>query len=294
MEIVSNFNMPHFLEEEIKKFVRTNPLNRITTMENSFYMFDDPLIGFADGDDAIFTKYKTIIGEFHLTPREAIELSKTSAKSITTPISVVSWILPFTKEFRESSYDSGKIPSQTWAVGTASARTLLFSLQEHMVKLVTNMGYVAVAPQIEPYWEEVLINHKYCSNWSDKHMAYAAGLGTFSLTGGLISERGISIHVGSLVTNLMLPASPRTSESLYANCLFYRTGKCKLCAKRCPVGAITEKGIDDEKCYNYLLYGMQPLADKYDIDHTECGMCSIRVPCESRNPAKKIRTAPKQ
>ena len=38
-------------------------------------MFEKPLVGYAFGDDAIFTQYKTLIGLNHLTPREALALS---------------------------------------------------------------------------------------------------------------------------------------------------------------------------------------------------------------------------
>ncbi|MBI5117816.1 hypothetical protein HZA56_15180, partial [Candidatus Poribacteria bacterium] len=56
------------LEKEIKRFVAENEANRFTMIDNS-PMFDEPLIGFADGDDEIFDTYKEVVGDFHWKPR---------------------------------------------------------------------------------------------------------------------------------------------------------------------------------------------------------------------------------
>ena len=47
-----------FLEEFIKTLVRSSPLNRLDAFDGT-HIFDDPLIGFADGDDPLFEEYKT-------------------------------------------------------------------------------------------------------------------------------------------------------------------------------------------------------------------------------------------
>ena len=46
-----------FIEQEIKKFVRTSPDNRLQFLDD-YVMWDEPLVHFADGDDPIFTEYK--------------------------------------------------------------------------------------------------------------------------------------------------------------------------------------------------------------------------------------------
>jgi len=40
------------------------------------------------------------------------------------------------------------------------------------------------------------------SNWSERHIAYAAGMGTFSLNDAFITEKGIAIKLLSVVTEL--------------------------------------------------------------------------------------------
>ncbi len=64
-------NPAQFVEQEIKEFVHTSPDNRLSFI-NDYIMWDEPLVSFADGDDPIFTEYKTIISSEHLTPREAL------------------------------------------------------------------------------------------------------------------------------------------------------------------------------------------------------------------------------
>jgi len=292
--------MAQFIEEEIKAFVRTSPLNHMPIMDNHI-IYDEPLVGFADGDDPIFTEYKTIIAPAHLTPREA--LAKTYNKSpedMPAHLSVISWILPITSRVRKSNHRPTVTPSRLWtSVEYYGEYIFLEAMQEHVVEFLIKRGYLAVAPAMEPYftdtmmelkmmgeeWDIVRIKEKGLSNWSEKHIAYAAGLGTLSFSGNFISERGVAITIGSVVTSLVLPASRRIAENPYANCLLYATGKCKACAVRCPVVAITENGHDDIKCANHF-FELRYLEKKYNIERAGCGMCMTKVPCEFRNPMK--------
>ena len=274
-----------FIEEEIKAFVLTSPLNHMPIMDNHI-IYDEPLVGFADGDDPIFTEYKTIIAPTHLTPREA--LAKTYNKSpedMPAHLSVISWILPITSSIRESQRRHTATPSRLWGSLEWYGENFFEAMQEHVAEFLTKMGYLAVAPFREPYFEEDWSREKVSSNWSEKHIAYAAGLGTFSFSGNFISERGVAISCGSVVTSLVLPASPRIAENPYSNCLFYATGTCKACADRCPVGAITDSGHDDRKCANRI-HAIRYLEKKYNAGRVGCGMCMTKVPCEYRNPMK--------
>ena len=55
----------------IKTFVAESPLNRLKDIDGS-PMWEEPLVGFADGDDPLYTLYKTVVGDFHLTPRAVL------------------------------------------------------------------------------------------------------------------------------------------------------------------------------------------------------------------------------
>ena len=116
-------------------------------------------------------------------------------------------------------------------------------------------------------------------------MQYAAGQGTFSLTDGFITPKGMAMRCGSVVVNLGLEPSPRAYSNYVENCLFYRSGTCDKCIRRCPAGAIAEAGHDKAKCYQYYHHaGMGPLREKYQVEITGCGLCQTGVPCEAMIP----------
>ena len=282
--------MAQFIEREIKAFVRTSPLNRMPASND--FIFDEPLVQFADGDDPLFAEYKTIIDSTHLTPREALAKAyNKSPKDVAERLSVISWVMPFTEKTRKSNRRQTDIPSRYWILSRNYGEKFNDALREHVVKLLTGMGYLTVAPVLQPYFKKEYANFKnkgYFSTWSERHIAYAAGLGTFSLSDGLITERGIAHRCGSAVASLMLPASPRTARDLHSNCLFYANGKCGACIKRCPAGAITEKGHDKLKCRDNMQSKIPTLIAKYNLDTEACGLCQTKVPCEDRNPVKKV------
>ncbi|MFQ5996272.1 MAG: epoxyqueuosine reductase [Dehalococcoidales bacterium] len=280
--------MARFIEEEIKKFTRTSPQNRMPESDNDF-IFDEPLVQFADGDDPIFPEYKSIIAPGHFTPREA--LAKTYHKSLEdlpAQLSVISWILPITKKTRESNRPQTKAPSRVWSYTRWYGEKFNEALREHTVELLTEKGCLAVAPALQPYFKTETNKKGRYSNWSERHIAYAAGLGTFSLSDGFITERGIAHRCGSVVTDLELPISPRTAKSPYSNCPFYVNRKCRACIPRCPAGAITESGHDKIKCNDYLFSELGYLVKEYKVEVVGCGLCQTKVPCEFRNPAKKL------
>ncbi|MFQ6122662.1 MAG: epoxyqueuosine reductase [Dehalococcoidales bacterium] len=276
-----------FIEKEIKAFARASPLNRMPLSDN--FIFDEPLVQFADGDDPIFLQYKTIIDSSHLTPREA--LAKTynqSPEDIPPQLSVISWILPITSKTRESNRRQITTPSRFWSYTRWYGEKFNDALRKHVVKFLTEIGYLAVAPVVEPYFKRMTNEKGNYSNWSERHIAYAAGLGTFSLSDGFITECGIAHRCGSVVTNLVLPARPRIAKNPYSNCLFYVNRKCRACIARCPAGAITESGHDKLRCKEYMDSEIGYLREEYNVRVTGCGLCQTKVPCEFRNPAKKL------
>jgi epoxyqueuosine reductase len=117
-------------------------------------------------------------------------------------------------------------------------------------------------------------------------VAYAAGVGTFGLSDGLITEAGIAEAVGSIVVNLPFSSLERQSD-IHANCLYYQKGTCKACIKRCPVRAISEKGHDKDKCAKFAFSQTLLNKERYGLDIYSCGLCMTGVPCSLRNPMKK-------
>ena len=281
------------VEQEIRAFVRTSPANRLSFL-NDYIMFDEPLVQFADSDDPIFMEYKTIIASTHLTPREALaQAHNKNPEDMPERLSVISWILPITEETRKSNRKETRAPSRLWSHTRWYGEQFNDALRRHVVEVLTEAGYLAVAPMLQPYYKRLKSEKGPYSNWSERHIAYAAGLGTFSLSDGFITERGIAHRCGSVVTDLVLPASPRTVENHYSNCLFYFDASCDSCIVRCPAEAITEEGHDKVRCQTYLRdelgYKLGPEGYDNEASNAGCGLCQVKVPCESRVPTKKTK-----
>jgi len=286
-------NPAQFIEEEIKEFTRTSPLNRLAFI-NDYIIWDEPLVKFADGDDPIFTEYKTIIAPTHFTPREVLaKACSKSPKDMPAHLSVISWILPAVEETRKSNRAETLVPSRLWSHTRWYGEKFNGALRAHVVELLTEMGYLAVVPILQPYFKRYTNEKGPYSNWSERHIAYAAGQGTFSLSDGLITERGIAHRCSNVVTSLIIPASPRTATNPYSNCLFYVGVNCKACIKRCPAGAISEKGHEKIKCQAHLSNIGYSASKEYDNDTSVagCGLCQTKVPCEYQNPTKKLKRA---
>lgn len=282
-----------FLENAIKEYVATSPGNRLTSF-NSTPIFDEPLVGFADGDDAIFQDYKAIIGDFHLTPREALarHLRGKEGGSAKEPprVSVISWVLPSTQETRLSLRRESVVPSLRWNHTRWHGQDFIYEMASYVASLLEELGHQAIAPERASFYETRELSNGLASNWSQRHIAYAAGLGTFSLSDGFITPRGIAMRCSSVVCDLTLPPSPRGYRNHLANCLFYREGSCRRCIERCPADAITEEGHDKKKCADFL-FREQPAILKelgreegYIGDYLGCGLCQTKVPCEARIP----------
>jgi len=291
-------NPKFFLEQAIREFVRTSPANRLGAFGNA-PIFDEPLIGYADGDDPIFTDFQQTVREGHFMPREALATRVSdggggASAPILPDISVISFVLPINGATRKSNAKEKQGPSLRWNHTRWQGQEFITLLTQYLVRQVEDQGAWAVAPDLTPAFAIARLPGSLASNWSQRHIAYAAGLGTFSLSDGFITPRGMAMRCGSVVTSLKLTPSPRPYAHHLANCLHYATGKCGVCIGRCPGGAISEKGHDRFKCLDILFNVQKPWIEGahgpgYLGQYAGCGLCQTGVPCESRIPDPKGR-----
>jgi epoxyqueuosine reductase QueG len=90
------------------------------------------------------------------------------------------------------------------------------------------------------------LHGRWTSNWSERHIAYACGLGTFGLSRGIITKRGM----------------------------------CGVCIERCPAQAISYEGkMNQALCGDFLDKVRNKTSPRYG-----CGKCQVAVPCESAIP----------
>jgi len=275
----------NFIRDFIAALVRESPENRFAGIDGS-PIFGEPLVGFTRGDAPLFAEYKKIIGPFHLTPQEVLE-QNTERPWRWEGLSVICWVLPIVPDTRKSNAARRKYPSMKWAHTRAFGEEFNNKVRREVAGLLNRLGYPAVAPVLTPSFRMLERPEGLTSTWSERHALYAAGLGTFSLSDGFITPRGIAHRCGTVIAAVDLPSTGEVYPHHLANCLFFKDGSCGVCVRRCPCGAITEKGHDKVRCRQYLLETRAALASAYKVTgEVGCGLCQTRVPCESRIPLK--------
>ena len=172
-------------------------------------LYDLPLIGFADAGDELFRKYKQpeIIGTNFLTPVEWLPTANT----------VVSFFLPFTEEVRSSNRTDRMEPSPEWLYGRIEGQTFITQFMTGVRQWLEERGIDTCVPSqderfgisFETTSTEGEADFHADSSWSERHAAYACGLGTFGLSRGLISEKGIAGRYASLIVSEVWQATER-------------------------------------------------------------------------------------
>jgi epoxyqueuosine reductase QueG len=269
--------MPESLVAEVARFVRESPAGRHP--DGGAPYFDAPLVGVARADDPLFERYRDpgVIGPFHRTPREIVPGAA----------SVVVWVLPIILPTRRSNRERRDQPSLAWARTRSFGEQLNVALRRHMVAWLGERGHAAAAPFLAADWRQLDdTSVGIASTWSERHAAYAAGLGTFSLSDGFITEKGVAHRLGSVVTTAVLPPTSADRPAPMAHCLFF-DGRCSACIGRCPAGAISPRGHDKARCSAFLESLKPVLAPRWGTPNPGCGLCQVGVPCEARIPPRR-------
>jgi epoxyqueuosine reductase len=287
-----------FLEKAIKEYIRTTPLNHLTAFNNS-PIVDEPVVAFADGDDPVFQDLKKVIGEFHLTPREVMEKYIAGKRwqfgvpSSIDKIGVVSWALPLNLEVRRGERTSPLGGSPRYNHSRWIGIKLYENLEQYVAALLEILRCNAVAPTQSRFFEiKNLPDGSLAANWSERHVAYACGLGTFGLNGLMITSRGCAVYLSSVVCDRAFTPTPRAASHV-ANCPFYRDGSCGLCIEHCIGSAISKEGRSNVACLKNLRDEQTGKVRSLGLDKDlvgfapSCGKCSTALPCEDRIPPLK-------
>jgi len=202
-------------------------------------------------------------------------------------LSIISWILPQTESIKAELRIRKEYPSEKWVRARLYGGEFIDELCKYVADTLTKSGYPAVAPSISKMYNGLAsLNGKYglSSQWSDRHAAYASGLGTFGLCDGLITPKGKSMRCASVIAKIKLPPSPRPYRDHHAYCLFYAKGSCGLCMDRCPAGAVTKSGLNKITCRQQCIATTVYARKQFGLNCYGCGFCQTGVPCESQIP----------
>ncbi len=265
-----------YLTQEINEFVQGSSNNWISMRGAlspscaALKMFDEPLIAVASAQDPLFERLREpdAVGSDMRMPTDWLP----------NACSVVSYFLPMSERVRLSNY-GGRPASPEWFHARIEGQFFIMKLGEHITRVMRAKGVDVICPACHPDMNATFFDDDpsaaYRSNWSERHVAYVCGLGTFSLTRGIITEKGAAGRLGSVIVSAPLPITERPYSDLYEYCI-----KCGACIKRCPVGAISlESGKD-----NYLCHGEMQESKKIFPGYVGCGKCQVDVPCEHARP----------
>jgi ferredoxin len=274
-----------WVRECVEEFVARAPENTLG-YETPERVFDRPLVGFAAGDDPLWEQFRGHIGDFYLTPVDLHRAAFADAGASPGELTVVSWILPSTAATRREQAGESRRPSERWARTRHHGEIFNVALRRHVVEALAQRGIEAVAPLLSPAWSRSDQGpYAPCSNWSERHAAYAAGLGTFGLCDGLITPVGKAHRTGSVVARVRIAPTPRPYRDRHEYCLHFTHGTCGKCIPRCPVKALSPQGHDKRLCMEYTERAMNRfLKDAYGIDNYACGLCQCGVPCADHAP----------
>ena len=272
------------LHEEAALFLDENPCNRMGAAWGDERIWLAPLFGAARGEDPLFETFKDKVDERHWLPTEAFAAGGCQAAA--EELSVVSWILPHNPTTKKDNASRTELTSERWARSRIFGEGANMALRDHLVAFLRSAGYEAVAPMRLKGWTELKSErYVFVSNWSERHAAYACGLGTFGLCDGLITPVGKAVRIGSLVLRARLKPTPRPYVRYDEYCPFKTKKSCGACIKRCPAGALSPQGHDKVKCSAYLGEKTAPYVNEhYGFKGYGCGLCQTGVPCASGMP----------
>ena len=241
-------------------------------------LYDDPIVKIGSADDELWEELKApeAIGHLFRTPKEWMAQAKC----------VVSYFAPFSDYVVEGNCADAVDVGNGWLYARVEGQQMLTEINHFLERWFESQGVKALSPYASDQFRYVFeagscdqIEDKslsFTSNWSERHVAYVCGMGTFGLSKGLITERGVAGRFGSVIVDACLPITPRSYRDIYEYCTM-----CGACM-RCPGGAITlEGGKSHIACSSYVNKMRELYAPRFG-----CGKCQVKVPCQRGIPKK--------
>lgn len=323
-DIAMNAEVSRFLED----LFDSSELNRLPPEYGGHRIFEKPTIGVAAGDDPIIDRFKAVVAPAHLTPAEMWSKSASAkrkgrdehpfgrpmpdAGACTDPaelsarLKVLSIVFPYTRSILK---DGSRSLRRTQLAGLALNWAHVFHTEvyEKTARFFVERGHRIMVPQQSRFYSVLLrLSHPHVvSAWSERHYAFAAGLGTFGLAEHLITEHGCNVRLASFLTDAPLEITPRVSDDPFANCLYYARGTCAKCVARCPGRALTRGSHNKLLCElvrqkesarvgKELAPFLKPIRRSFMYVPVEehpigCAICQYDVPCMDRNPVAAHR-----
>jgi epoxyqueuosine reductase QueG len=289
MELGENMDkirdLSKLIENNIKSYINNSSNNSLGDKFNE-KAISEPLVGFSKGSDPYYEKFKVDIGDFYWTPLEAFKKVYPEIEVTASELTVICWVMPYAENVKNDHNKDICYPAERLVRARINGEKVNLELGKYLKELLINCGYEALIPSRSPSWK-VEKSEKYvvAANWSEKHAAFVSGLGTFGLSGALITKAGIAVRLASVIAKIPLQETKREYTKYNEYCLFYSKGVCKKCIERCPSKSISEKGHNKIRCKEHINKVVSNyMKEHYDTSVSPCGLCQTRVPCQSSIP----------
>jgi len=235
--------------------------------------FRHPIFSVGRADDPGFTVIKrpAVVGEHHFLPEDWLPGAR----------SVISVFLPYERATVEANKRDPIEPPLEWVCTRVDGQRFLLALGARIRDALIADGYRAVTPHVE---DRFIINTggdpapgtehvpRFSSNWSERHVAFVTGLGTFGLSTNFISKVGCAGRLVSVVTDWDVEPDIKDTDDWLGYC-----NRCGECIRNCQgqVYYSDKYGKDHKKCGEFARFAAKKHAPRYG-----CGKCQTAIPCE--------------
>lgn len=251
---------------------RVQPQDAIEPRLVGMRLFEAPLMAFGNADDPLFAQMQRpqAVGPHFMLPHEWLPQART----------VISCFFPFTEQVKASMRKPAVLPTPEWLHARIEGQEFLNTFARWLRAQLEKTGSQSLVPAQDERFHvgsPLPGGTRFTSNWSERHVGFACGLGTFGICAGLITAKGMAGRLCSVVTEATFEPDVRAYQGVYEYCI-----RCGACVRRCPVGAVTlENGKSHPPCSAWLHEMQKRFAPRYG-----CGFCQTGVPCESRIPVR--------
>jgi epoxyqueuosine reductase QueG len=246
------------IESTIIDYEKNNRLNK---------MWKEPIIEIISANNEKLKILKKSVSLEHFMPYNILPDAK----------SIICFFIPFQENIVKSNI-KGTMASEEWAKAYIKTNDLIKTINDNIEILMGKNGYKAGKISATTHNFDV---KKIISNWSHRHIAYIAGIGTFGVNNMLITKNGCCGRFGSIIINYELNKYKQVNE-IKEKCLNKLNGTCGVCRKKCAVNAYENGIFNRHRCYEQCLENA-----KYHekIGYADvCGKCLVGLPCSIKEP----------
>jgi epoxyqueuosine reductase QueG len=231
-------------------------------------LWKEPIIEIISAQDEKLNTLKESVSSEHLMPFDILPDAR----------SIISFFIPFQDEIVTSNI-GGTRASKEWALAYIKTNDLIKTINNRIEALMEKSGNKAgKIPATHNFDTERLI-----SNWSHRHIAHIAGMGTFGINNMLITRNGCCGRFGSIVISYGF--ENYTVKETKERCLHKINGSCGMCQKKCEMNAYKAGIFNRQRCYTKCLENAEYHKSLGYAD--VCGKCLAGLPCSTKDPSEK-------